>query len=331
MDTIYVGNTDHAWFNFLAQQGDLEEINFWQPGGSRRFRVLRQGELFLFRLKSPVNMIAGGGWFEWSDQLPLSAAWDIFGRGNGVASQGDLLAAIERYRRRPITSPHVEDIGTIILGAPFYFDRADWIPVPADWSLNIVQGKSYSVESVPGRTLLNAVTERLGHTLGRTLGQTHGSTIGGYGGGNKVLGTSDEQGVFEVPGGVVATMSNRRIGQGAFRGMVLQTYERRCALTGGKVLPVLEAAHIKPFALGGPHHVKNGILMRSDVHALFDLGYLTVTPDLTIHASSRLKDEFNNGDDYRRLHGNTIWRPSDQARQPSPELLEWHGDMVFKG
>lgn len=327
MDTIYIGNTDHDWFHFLAQQGDLEEINFWRPSASNTFRVLRQGELFLFRLKSPINMIAGGGWFEWSDRLPLSAAWDIFGRGNGVASQGDLLTAIEHYRRRPITSPHVEDIGTIILGAPFFFDRADWIPVPADWSMNIVQGKSYSVDSVPGRILLNAVNERLGHSLG----QTHSRMTVGDVGRTGVSRIREETGVYEVPGGMVATMSLRRIGQGAFRGMVLQTYERRCALTGGKVLPVLEAAHIKPFAKGGPHHVTNGILMRSDVHALFDLGYLTVAPDHTIRASTRLKDEFNNGDDYRRLHGHTIWLPSDRTRQPSRELLEWHGMEVFKG
>lgn len=326
MDTIYIGNTDHDWFHFLAQQGDLEEINFWRPSAGNAFRVLRQGELFLFRLKSPINMIAGGGWFEWSDQLPLSAAWDIFGRGNGVASQGDLLAAIEHYRRRPITSPHVEDIGTIILGAPFFFDRADWIPVPADWSMNIVQGKSYSVDSVPGRILLNAVNERVGHTLGHTQGRATVGDVGRMG----VVRTSEGAGVYEVPGGVVATMSTRRIGQGAFRGMVLQTYERRCALTGGKVLPVLEAAHIKPFAHGGLHHVTNGILMRSDVHALFDLGYLTLAPDHTIRASSRLKDEFNNGDDYRRLHGHTIWLPPDRTRQPSRELLAWHGQEVFK-
>ncbi len=319
---IYIGNTDHDWFHFLAQQGDLEEINFWRPGGGRRFRVLRQGELFLFRLKSPVNMIAGGGWFEWSDQLPISAAWDYFGRGNGVASLEDLLAAIERYRRRPIASPY-EDVGNVILRSPFFFDRADWIPLPADWSTNIVQGKSYSVDSVPGRVLLNAVTERLGHTLGRANGDDDDRAAGSR--------TSEKAGVYEVPGGVVATMSMRRIGQGAFRGMVLQTYERRCALTGGKVLPVLEAAHIKPFAHGGPHHVTNGILMRSDVHALFDLGYLTVTRELKIQASARLKDEFNNGDDYRRLHGNTIWVPSDPTRQPRPELLEWHSDTVFKG
>ena len=323
MNTIYIGNTDHDWYRFLAQQGDLDEINFWRPSAQHAFRVLRQGELFLFRLKSPINMIAGGGWFEWSDRLPLSAAWEFFGRGNGVATQGELLAAIERYRRRPITSPHVDEIGNIILGAPFFFDRADWISLPAGWPMNVVQGKSYSVDSVPGRMLLNAVTERLSHMLGHTLDDEVVRS--------GMQRAREHPGPYEVAGGKVAAMSMRRIGQGAFRGIVLQTYERRCALTGGKVLPVLEAAHIMPFARGGEHHITNGILMRSDVHALFDLGYLTVTPEHRILASAKLKDEFNNGDDYRRLHGHTIWLPSDEARRPKRDLLAWHGDTVFRG
>ena len=48
-------------------------------------------------------------------------------------------------------------------------------------------------------------------------------------------------------------------------------YERRCAVTGEKTLPVLEAAHIRPYALLGPHRVNNGLLLRSDLHKLFDL------------------------------------------------------------
>ena len=54
------------------------------------------------------------------------------------------------------------------------------------------------------------------------------------------------------------------------------------SVTGEKTLPVLEAAHIKPYALDGPHRVSNGILLRSDLHKLFDLGYVTVTPDLNL-------------------------------------------------
>src|SRR5690606_25199343 len=59
----------------------------------------------------------------------------------------------------------------------------------------------------------------------------------------------------------------------------LDAYQTRCAVTGQRARPVLEAAHIKPFALTGPNTRSNGLALRADVHQLFDLGYVTVDPD----------------------------------------------------
>lgn len=89
-----------------------------------------------------------------------------------------------------------------------------------------------------------------------------------------------------------------RLGQGAFRVMVTDAYQRRCAVTGEKTLPVLEAAHIRPYALSGPNRVSNGLLLRSDLHTLFDLGYITVTPELRLLVSRRLREEWHNGLEY---------------------------------
>jgi hypothetical protein len=73
------------------------------------------------------------------------------------------------------------------------------------------------------------------------------------------------------------TLVPRRLGQGAFRVLVTETYGRRCAVTGEPVLPVLDAAHIRPVSQGGLHSLSNGLLLRTDVHTLFDRGYVTVT------------------------------------------------------
>lgn len=311
MSSLFVGNTDRAWFDFLSLHDDLDAINFWQPGGQHVFKSLAPGELFLFRLKSPVNKIAGGGWFEKADRIPISAAWQIFQHANGVPTAEALITAIERYRGRPIESPHLDEIGCIVLGSPFFLAPEDWVALPPDWPMNAVKGKRYETDSLAGRVLLESVLAKPSFKAASQI--------------------SDEHGVYRVERGVVPTLGMRRIGQQAFRVMVLEAYERRCALTDGKVLPVLEAAHIQPFGQGGEHDITNGILMRTDVHALFDLGYLTVAPDLTVRASRRLKDDFDNGNDYRRLHGNTIWVPSSEKRRPNPQLLEWHADTVFKG
>jgi putative restriction endonuclease len=126
-------------------------------------------------------------------------------------------------------------------------------------------------------------------------------------------------------------LTRARLGQGAFRVLVMDAYERRCAVTGEKTLPVLEAAHIKPYAEDGPHHVNNGLLLRSDLHKLFDHGYLTVTPDLRLHVSPRLKADWKNGREYYAHQGAPLrFHPADSANQPSPEFLKWHNESRFQ-
>ena len=67
------------------------------------------------------------------------------------------------------------------------------------------------------------------------------------------------------------------------------------ALTGRANPTGLEAAHIKPYAATGPHLVANGLLLRSDFHILFDDGYITVTEDLRVRVSGKIKEKFENG------------------------------------
>ena len=121
-----------------------------------------------------------------------------------------------------------------------------------------------------------------------------------------------------------------RLGQGSFRVLVTDVYERRCAITRERTLPALEAAHIKPFSEQGPHRVDNGLLLRSDIHRLFDSGYVTVTSDHHFEVSNRIKEEFDNGEEYRALHGKRIWVPPSPGLQPSPDFLTWHNDNVFR-
>jgi putative restriction endonuclease len=122
-----------------------------------------------------------------------------------------------------------------------------------------------------------------------------------------------------------------RLGQGSFRVLVTDTYERRCAVTGERALPVLEAAHIRRVADGGQHRIDNGLLLRSDLHRLFDRGYVTVGPDYRVRVSRRLKDEFDNGEIYYPLERREIRLPAAEAGRPRREFLEWHADTVFRG
>lgn len=304
----YVAVSDRDWFDFLSRQSDVDEVNFWQPrswGGE--FGVMRRGDPLLFKLKAPVNAIAGGGFFEYYAELPMSLAWDAFGIKNGAASLQAVRERIARLRRTPADWYEDFTIGCIVLVEPFFWPEELWIPQPADFSSQIVRGKGYDLTRGTGAALWAEVIERLQATPGATMGAM-------------------------LPGGYAEpSLVRRRIGQGTFRVAITQAYQRQCAITRERALPALEAAHIRPFAETTEHYVRHGLLLRSDVHRLFDRGYITVTPELRVEASQRMKDDFNDGDNYVRLHGSSIWVPESTELRPDPEVLAWHNENVYRG
>ena len=102
------------------------------------------------------------------------------------------------------------------------------------------------------------------------------------------------------------------------------------ASVGERTLPALDAAHIRPFADGGQHEAPNGILLRRDIHKLFDLGYVTVTPDAKFEVSRRIREEYENGRHYYALHGTSIALPDDVQKRPARSALIWHNEFRFK-
>jgi HNH endonuclease len=303
----YVAVTDKDWYEYLHRRPDLDEVNFWQPGGNRAFNVLNPGELLLFKLHYPQHFIVGGGFFAHSSILPSSLAWDAFREKNGAATLTDMRSRIEKYRRAS-SNPHEDyKIGCIILEQPFFLDRTGWIPAPKDFAKNIVQGKTYDLTIGLGNELWDRVRAALMARRGEAI----------------YIGEGDRP-VYGEP-----VFVRPRLGQGSFRVLVTDTYERRCAVTAEKALPVLEAAHIMPVAEHGKHRIDNGLLLRSDVHTLFDRGYVTVTPDLKFQVSRRLKQDFDNGEHYYQFQGKQIWVPLRATDRPSPQFLEWHTETVF--
>ena len=308
---FWVGVTDNKWYNFLRQQLP-DEVNFWHPSGTTQFSAIQPGNLFLFKLKSPYNHIAGGGYFIRHSILPLSLAWEAFGEKNGASNQESLLQMISALRNDNSQNPF---IGCSILTEPFFFDEQDWIPAPANWGRSIVQGKTYSTEDSHGQLLWNAVMERLQQNpLLYATGVNAGLTIG------------EKQSLYGSE-----YLAKARLGQGAFRVLVTESYQRRCAVTGERTLPVLEAAHIKPFVKSGPNLVSNGLLLRSDLHILFDRGYITVTDKMNVEVSRRIKEEFENGRDYYAMHGKLLRvLPSKAIERPAQDFIKWHNENIFK-
>src|SRR5690606_5402424 len=117
----------------------------------------------------------------------------------------------------------------------------------------------------------------------------------------------------------------------AFRLRVTDSYEWRCAISGERTLPILDAAHIKAYEAGGDHSPSNGLLLRTDIHRLFDLGYVTIGPDLRFEASRRLRADFDNGRHYCELQGAPMRLPGREDALPSREALEWHRENRYLG
>jgi putative restriction endonuclease len=305
--SLYIANTDNDWFDFLSTRANLTEVNFWQPGG-KEFHAIEPGELFAFRLKSPRDKIGGFGVLSSSSVLPLQIVWETFREENGVGSYEALRAAIAMYRSEEQVGPST-NIGCRILVEPTFFPSDAWIELPTSWSRNIVGGKRYSTENAEGLALWNGLLDaaQSSHAM---LSSEFSEPATRYGS---------------------PTLITPRLGQGAFRIAVTEAYGRQCAVSGGKVLPALDAAHIRPYSEGGLHIKSNGILLRKDIHSILDAGYATVDTDYRFVVSSKVKEVFNNGEEYRRLHGNSLRLPKREADWPSPDFLRWHNAERYLG
>lgn len=111
----------------------------------------------------------------------------------------------------------------------------------------------------------------------------------------------------------------QRLGQTQFRLDVLRAFGGACAVTGCAEPGVLQAAHILPVEAGGRHDVANALLLRADLHNLFDLGRLTINARLEVEVDPAVADA-----DYRRLVGTTVARPSGVTRAAFAAALADH-------
>jgi putative restriction endonuclease len=313
MVRLWAANTDLDWFDYLAGQPNTDEVNFWQPSGHANFNAIGDGELFLFKLKSPRNVIGGFGVLSQSTNMPLSLAWEAFGTKNGSSTLPEMRARILQYRpgARNESDPL---IGCRVVVQPIFLPQHLWIPQPSTWARSIVVGKTYNTDTSEGLRLWEQAM-----SAAEAASALHPP------------GVAEERSVYLVPGPRFGEphLIRPRLGQGAFRLAVTDAYNRECAITGGRVLPALDAAHIRSYSSGGEHSVTNGLLLRRDIHSVFDAGYLTFDEDLRVVVSERVRTEFNNGSEYRRLRGEKLRLPSNPEFYPDPAGLKWHRDNRF--
>lgn len=300
----FIAVTDKKWFDFLssrADRGRLDEVNFWSPKSSRPMKHMTLGEPVFFRLKAPINAIAGYGFFAHFAALDLEVAWQCFGWKNGDPDKVSFLRRIGDYRGVDLLRAGADrsPLGCTILRAVQVWPQQRWIPWGAEegWARNIVQGKT---EHDSARKL-------------RLLSEMQAS--------DQLIPDLDARPfvpLLEDERTFALREAAQREGQGAFRARLLDAYERACAITGEHTQPVLDAAHIQPYLGPSSNHVQNGLLLTKEFHTLFDLGYVTVTPDHIVRVSPALANDWHNGKRYYPYDGRRlVTMPKDRDLQPS--------------
>ncbi len=260
---------------------------------------MARGVPWLFLLRG-TNEIWGCAFFSAFSLMPVGVAWETFGLANGFGDFSSFLRKIAKLKGTSESA--VGGIGCAVLSSPEYFDA----PIQYD-DFGRMYGpvKSFDARSELGSKLRAAMAARIQRN-------PEASAIISGGMGKPVL---------VVP----------RLGQATFRIELEKQYEMRCAVTGERTRPVLDAAHIKPFSIVREHSLRNGLLLRKDIHRLFDDGYVTVTPDRRFRVSKAIRDEFENGRDYYALDGRAIRETLSFEARPAHEYLEWHSRRRFKG
>ena len=166
MIKFYVGVTDTNWFLYLKEQyknNTLPKyVNFWTPG-STSFKVLKDGELFLFKLHKKKNSgvngeVAGGGYFSHFERLTMSDSWKKYGIGNGAATYDEMFNSLNKIKEKN-NFPNEQTIGCIVLKDVFFLDRL--IEEPSDWKKAIVRGKSFTLDNEIGKGLYLQVNQQL--------------------------------------------------------------------------------------------------------------------------------------------------------------------------
>lgn len=139
--------------------------------------------------------------------------------------------------------------------------------------------------------------------------------------------------ILEVDRARELRLTSRLVRDRIFRSLVVDAYDRRCAVTGLKLIngggrAEVEAAHIMPVASGGPDKITNGIALSGTVHWMFDRGLIGLSDNFEVLISRQVNDP----DGVKSLinpSGKAIV-PPDRALQPHPRYLAWHREHCFK-
>jgi putative restriction endonuclease len=288
-----ISPTDNNWFKFLKDNDFNSFINFWTPT-PWNIKKLKPGDKWYFLLKSPIREIGGFGEFFEYKNLTAFEAWRLYGHKNGATDLQQFINSIQLYIDKNSNKfggtkidINTYEIGCIILNNCQFWDFEDY-------------KKAEDHEIVFGKQVVKY----------KYFNQYDPFKI------NEQESNNDFN-ILREPRENYKREINQRKGQSKFKGHVLKSYKNRCCITGETCPELLEAAHLQKYINNQSNHIQNGILLRVDIHRLFDNDLLFIDQNYVIHISSLIENPI-----YKQYHGCKMSLPNDLDDFPSKKSLE---------
>ncbi len=274
-----VAPTDLIWFEYLKTHCLIDDINFWTPS-DWRVKSLHPGDKFIFKLKGKDDRAGGYGTFVEYKYQSLDATWKEFGTRNGFDCKSDFYQAIGGYQAQASSK-----CGCIVLTDVVFFDS----PI----SLSSV-GINFSRQVVKFKTC----------TQPFPFDSTTTPQLSSF----NLVATSNKN--------KKSQLATYREGQGQFHTEVCAAYGKRCCISCETIPELLQAAHIQDYINKDSNHIQNGLLLRIDLHKLFDSGLLYIDDQYYVHVSSLVASPY-----YQQYNGKKITLPSNPSAWPSKDAL----------
>ena len=279
--------TDRTWYDYQRSHGFIDEVNFWTPSKNGPNQI-SPGDYFVFKLKGEGDLIGGFGTFVEYKFQSLEDTWTEFGRKNGCDNKVDFLNTL-----RSFDSNNGTDCGCVVLKDVVYFEDP-------------VNRVSVGIKAKPAQ--LYAYERIAPFPFDDYLVSTGNFSL--------VPTNAKEKTTQSV---------TERKGQGAFHAAVSRAYNGQCCVTGETTPELLQAAHIQDYINKDSNHIQNGLLLRIDIHKLFDSGMLLIDNHYKVHISSQVKSAA-----YTQYDNQSISLPAKQSERPSLAALKFKEDSFRK-
>ncbi len=294
-----IGSTSPDWMDFHKER-DSQTVCFWQPT-PRDPRELKYGDRWYFFRRGSNRIDGYGTYVRWSN-ITVKAAWTLYKEGNGSLSINEFIYSLEGASSSDKKISEMSEIGCVELQGISYFDSplniSDIGITPLFVPFRYIRDRDLIEEGLFGYNN-NENPEQI----------------------KMRFELCDERMVKPR----FLKYLHIRDSQAKFRKKLLDVYGNVCAVTGDQPSEVLDAAHIQPYINISSNHVQNGLILRADIHRLFDKGMISITDDLCIIVSRFF---LSSNSEYEKYHQRPLIIKNDVVR-PSREALKYHRENIY--